>query len=381
MTEAAGRILFVDDEPNVLSGYRRTLRGRYSVVTADSGEAGLGELNTAAQSGNPFHVVVSDMRMPNMNGAEFLAKVRDVQPECIQMLLSGQADLESTIAAVNDGNLFRFLHKPCSPQDLDHALTAALRQYQLVGSEQELLERTLTGMVDVLTQVLALASKEVIARTDRVRSMIGVMIDALDERDWRLPLAAMLSQVGCIAVPPAVLEKVQKGLLAHAERDVFLGHPATGRQLLERIPRLEDIARWIGEQTVAVRGAPLLLPDRPPTTDRAEVIFRLVHDYLAHYDLDHDQARCVAAVTGQATAELTAALTKAADQIARSGGILEIDVPGVRPGMVLAEEVRTATRVVVFNAGERFSDAMVKRLLNYARTTGVMKPIKVLEGD
>ena len=101
----SNRVLFVDDEPKVLDGIRRQLRNRLDVETANGAAAGLALI----ESKGPFAVVVSDMRMPEMNGARFLAKVNEIAPDTVRMVLSGQADLDSTVAAVNEGHIFRFL--------------------------------------------------------------------------------------------------------------------------------------------------------------------------------------------------------------------------------------------------------------------------------
>src|SRR3984957_7872120 len=99
------RILFVDDEPNVLEGIKSLLRKQGSLHMATSGADGLRVLREEG----PFALVVSDMRMPVMNGAQFLAKVREQSPDTVRMILSGQSDLPATIAAVNEGRIYRFL--------------------------------------------------------------------------------------------------------------------------------------------------------------------------------------------------------------------------------------------------------------------------------
>src|SRR5215211_3563188 len=101
------RVLMVDDEPRILDGMRRTLHGSYKILTAESGEAGLELQRQAIEAGDPFAVIVSDMRMPSMNGAQFLTAARAADADAVRLILSGQADLESTIAAVNDADLFR----------------------------------------------------------------------------------------------------------------------------------------------------------------------------------------------------------------------------------------------------------------------------------
>ena len=118
------RILCVDDESNVLDGLARTLRSHYVVETATEGKVALDLLRTA----EPFAVVMSDQRMPQMTGTQFLAHARAVAPASVRGLLTGQADVESAIAAVNEGNIFRFLTKPCATDVLLKALDAGCEQ-------------------------------------------------------------------------------------------------------------------------------------------------------------------------------------------------------------------------------------------------------------
>ena len=117
------RVLFVDDEPNVLEGIQRTLRKQVELQTASSGAEAL---NLMRETG-PFALVVSDMRMPAMNGTQFLAKVREQEPDTVRMILSGQADLADTIAAVNEGHIYRFLSKPIGPSELLRVVRDALK--------------------------------------------------------------------------------------------------------------------------------------------------------------------------------------------------------------------------------------------------------------
>ncbi len=131
------RILFVDDEPLVLDAFRRMLRGRFETYTADGGENGL----ASAKLNGPFAVVISDMRMPGMNGAQFLAQMRKNAPDTVRMLLTGFTDLDAAIAAVNEGNIFRFLTKPCRKEDLVSAINLGLDRYRSVVKEKELIKK------------------------------------------------------------------------------------------------------------------------------------------------------------------------------------------------------------------------------------------------
>jgi len=125
------RVLCVDDEPNVLHALRRALGRRFAVTTATSGEAGLNTLRTDG----PFAVVVSDMRMPGMNGAVFLGRVRAHAPDTARILLTGHSDVETAAAAVNEGQLFRFLTKPCGPDTLRLACDAGAAHHARLAAD------------------------------------------------------------------------------------------------------------------------------------------------------------------------------------------------------------------------------------------------------
>jgi FixJ family two-component response regulator len=133
----ADKILFVDDEAPVLDGYRRILRQEFQLSTALSGEEGLAALLATG----PYAVVISDMRMPGMNGSEFLVQVRRIAPETVRMLLTGHADLDAAIDAVNRGNIFRFLTKPCEKPVLIDAIRSGLEQFRATTAEKELIKK------------------------------------------------------------------------------------------------------------------------------------------------------------------------------------------------------------------------------------------------
>lgn len=129
MTE---KILFVDDETNILQAIQRQLRKRFDLATAEGGDEALRILKEQG----PFAVIISDMRMPNMNGVELLALVKELHPDTVRLMLTGNADQETAMEAVNSGQIFRFLTKPCPPATLITALALALSQYRLITAER-----------------------------------------------------------------------------------------------------------------------------------------------------------------------------------------------------------------------------------------------------
>lgn len=242
MTE---RILFVDDEPQVLDGYRRQLGRNYRTECSLGGEEAL-ELIAAD---GPFAVVVSDMQMGGMNGIEFLAKVRKVAPDTVRIMFTG-AKQETAVGAVNEGNIFRFLSKPCPTDQLEAALEAGLAQYRQVVAERTLLSSTLTGAVKVLTDILAVARPVAFGRTERVRLNVRRLAKELAPGLlWRAELAALLSQVGCVGLSEEVLTKAYAGKqILPRDAGLYREHPRTGCNLLKNVPRLEQVAEIILQQ-------------------------------------------------------------------------------------------------------------------------------------
>ena len=167
------RVLLVDDEPAVLEGIQRLLRKQYDITLANGPQAALDAIDPA----RPFAVVVSDMRMPGMNGAQLLSRFYERTPDTVRMLLTGQADLDAAISAVNDGHLFRFLTKPCPHELFAPALAAAVEQHRLVTSERVLLEQTLLGTTRALTEMLSLLDPgtfgAAMRQHERVRTLAG----------------------------------------------------------------------------------------------------------------------------------------------------------------------------------------------------------------
>src|SRR5919108_3505283 len=168
------RVLCDDDEPHVLEGLRDSLRRSFDVSVADSGSAGLALLE---KDPDGYAVVVSDMRMPGMSGAAFLSQAKRVAPNAVRVLLTGHADVEAAISAVNDGQLFRFLTKPCSREELLRTCAAALGQHRLLVAERVLLHQTLRGAIKALVDVLALTNPAAFGRAIRLRSGVKTLAE------------------------------------------------------------------------------------------------------------------------------------------------------------------------------------------------------------
>ncbi len=234
------KVLCVDDEPRVVRGLERHLTERYQVLTANSGKEGLALLEQ-----NPdVAIVVSDMRMPEMDGATFLRHARTQSPNTVRLLLTGHADIQSAISAINKGQVFRFMTKPCPPEDLAATLLEAEQQYELVMAEKTLLQRTLVGAVKALVETMSWSNPAAMGRAVRLRRRVARMADALKiERRWMVETAALLSEIGTLSLPAEISHKLDAGTeLSPGEREKLRSARRAANRLIAQIPRLETVS-------------------------------------------------------------------------------------------------------------------------------------------
>src|SRR5271169_2972883 len=275
----AEKILLVDDDTNILDGYRRSLSREFLMETALGGEQAL----KLAMECGPYAVVVSDMRMPGMDGIQLLSKIKAHSPDTIRVMLTGNAEVETAINAINEGSIFRFLTKPCSKEVMGKTLTAALVQYRLVTAEKQLLEQTLSGCIQVLTEVLSLVNPAAFGRAERARRYIHRTAIAMKlGNPWQYEVAAMMSQLGCVTLAPETIDAVYNGeKLSSSEEAQYDAHPSVAYGLLSKIPRLEPIAWMIEHQNQPV---PETAASETPDMRTGAEILRLI---LAYEQLIH----------------------------------------------------------------------------------------------
>jgi putative two-component system response regulator len=238
------RVLFVDDEPLVLEGLRRSVKKEFAADLAVGAEEGLEQMRKNA----PYLVVVSDMCMPGMDGAEFLATVRIISPDSIRVMLTGYSDIKIAMRAVNDGRIFRFLRKPVKPEQLLAALRVCVTQYQAARSEKEKLETTVEaleqldlGTLTALARAIDAKSPWTAGHSERVTNLalrIGHAI-GLPAGDLQIMhRGGLLHDIGKIGTPPSILDK--PGRLEPEEIKVMREHVKIGVRILEPIPCLRE---------------------------------------------------------------------------------------------------------------------------------------------
>ena len=381
MNAPTEKILFVDDDLNILSGYMRALRKHGQFETAVGAENGLLML----EHDGPYAVVISDRQMPQMDGVRFLSKVKEKSPDTVRIMLTGNADLESTIELVNQGNLFRFLTKPCSVEVIGKAIDDALQQYRIMLAERELLEKTLRGSVQVLVDILSMVDPNSFGRSQRLKDRIGPLARMMGVTNvWELELAALLSQIGCVTIPANVTAKSNTPqALSAVERDLLASVPEIGRKLLMNIPRLQNVAEIVLYQHKHFNGEGFPLTqvsgENIPLGSR---LLLILQDLLQLEDNGATPSQAVDQLikrAGRYDPKLLELLVKAyAGKVWRKEELIrQVAVKGLQIGDTLVSDVFNQDGMLLMTSGHKLTSATLEKLLNFARLYGVKEPISV----
>jgi CheY-like chemotaxis protein len=382
------KILFVDDDPTILSAFLRLLRHEtlirdYPSLTpfvVDTAPGGPEALAVMRQRG-PYAVIVSDLRMPGMDGVQLLEETRTVSPQSVRILLTGQGDIEAAIEAVNRGGLFRFLTKPCPPETLVPALDAALKQYLLVTAERQLLDETLAGSVKVMTEVLSLVNPTAFSRALRVRRIVHHIVERLSLADaWQLEVASLLSQIGylTLGVEPDEYDGETGPRVISQHRQT---HPAAARDLLANIPRLGQVAAIVGAQRDAYDPADGRIPlvQRDPVKLGAQVLRSAI---------EFDAGMCGGLSPSEALSRLRMRRDFYDPRVVEA--LTDIDIPAIayvprrlpvadlQSGMLLDQDVRNHTGLLLVSRGHEVTLPLLIRLRSLVSSGAIAAQLRVL---
>ena len=357
------RILCVDDEARVVEGLVLHLRRDYRVFTALSGKEALEVLKQTDGAA----VVISDMRMPGMDGATLLQHVMRFFPDATRILLTGEPGRDAAVSAVNKAQIFRFLTKPCPPDALKAAVEAGVTQHRLVNAERSILKETLNGCIKVLVDVLAITNPVAFGRASRVKRQAMEFAAKLECRDfWQLEAAAMLSQIGYLSLPPELVEKLYYGeRLTPEEKVLASGAPDVVNSLLENVPRLEPVIQiltalnWNEEQIAKLGDGTIGLGTR---------ILGMVLEYDAL--ITQGETVNVAIQTlrsrglrfGERLIEQFAVHVGAGSSTKE---LREMPLRVVQPGMIIMQDVRTQMGTLLVARGFEVTAVFLERARNF----------------
>jgi response regulator RpfG family c-di-GMP phosphodiesterase len=322
-----------------------------------------------------------------MDGIQFLATVKERAPDTVRIMLTGNADLEGAIKVVNEGNIFRFLTKPCPLEILSKAIDDGLAQYRLITSEKELLNKTLSGSIKLLTDILSMNEPESFGRAQTTRAVIAAVTKNMPvENDWEIPLAIMLAPIGNVTIPPELLIRARSGIaLSKVEEQLVSQLPETAARLLANIPRLQGVARIIRYQHKHYDGS-----GAPHDSLKGEAIPLGSRLMKILGDLTQQQTEGVKRLTALNEMEnrlgwydpvLLLAVRKyhglelAARDSARQS--ISIAIRDLAPGMVLHSNVETKDGTLILCAGHHLTEMTVEKIHNFDLVSGIKEPLFV----
>jgi CheY-like chemotaxis protein len=375
---ARPRVICIDDEPHVASGLSLHLRRRYAVELAGSGPEGLALLEQEPEAA----VIISDMRMPGMDGAELLSRARQKRPRTSRILLTGYAQVEAAIRAVNEAQVFRFLIKPCPPPDLLRAVDAACELHRALSVEQLLLEKTLRGSIQMLSDVLAATNPAGFGRATRIRSHAARLAEQLQlEERWHLDVAAMLSQLPTIALPNETTEKLYFGNpLSSAEQRMVERAPEVTSHLLEHIPRLELVREMLALQADPQRKPAVEGTEPQALVQRGAQLLKVAMELDALESQGMGAAQALDSLLAQPIRredDLSTALLALRAATTTADCVREIPLAGLKQGMAFAADVHTAAGGLFAARGYEVTESFLERVRNL-RPGSVTEPIQVV---
>ncbi|MBV8605422.1 MAG: response regulator [Pelomonas sp.] len=412
----AATVLFVDDEPAILSALRRLFRPEgYKVLMSDSGASGLAQLESA-----PVDLVVSDMRMPGMDGAAFLEQVRLRWPDIGRILLTGYADINSTIAAINRGEIHRYFAKPWDDRDLVLGVRDSVERQRLVRRNRALQDLT-RAQNEILQALNVDLDRRVKARTselEQVNAMLETSFAQLEENfllsidvftgllelrqdgmagysrevadlarrtarhlasktaaEQDVYVAGLLHEIGKIGLPDALLQKPLSAMTGE-EQASYRGHVLLGEAALMPLARLQRPARFVRSQLERVDGKGFpdgLAGEEVPLG--AQILaavsdyFGAQHGRLAVKRRSPADARAMVisgAGTHYAVAVIEAFKAALEDAPEVTPADREVAPQQLEVGMVLARDWRSPRGTLLLAAGFVFDERAVRQVRDFS---------------
>lgn len=367
------RILFVDDDQMLLSSMERCLGLEFDLVTAISGLEALKKIEEQPT----FPVVVCDMRMPVMDGLQFIERARELSKRSVFLMLTGNQDVQTAVRAVNEGQVYRFLNKPCDPEEIAFAIRLGLQQYELEDRERDLLNKTFVGAVGIFGDVMETLQPELLGRTADTEQFVELLREQISAPPrWEFKIASKLALLGvalqrgsCTAKPTS-----QEGL-AHLSRVC-----ETSAKMVEKIPRMDLVAQII--RLVPVTDADLDTVEPRGEGDVARLGAALLRvgnlvEGMVHFGVDSDTATAdiQSLLPGIYPPLLKAAKAVYPENSAPSG--VSVEVEDLKPGMVLQEDLYGAGGATLLRAGRHLSETHIAKLHAENQTPGKLSQIKV----
>lgn len=246
MTSEKRTILLVDDEENNIQLLKRSLRGKYDILTASDGKQAL---EIIKEKGDEISLIVSDQRMPEMTGTEFLKRISKTNPDIIKILLTGQADTEIMVESINECQIFQYILKPFDPVDLVEVIKNGITKFDLAYCKTTALKDLRELFYKTIKSIsFALDAKDQYTHGHSLRVTLYSLVlakemnlsDAMLEE---IETAGLLHDIGKVGIPQSILCK--PGKLTEEEFEIMKTHPEQGEKIVKKIKKLNIISDWL----------------------------------------------------------------------------------------------------------------------------------------
>ncbi|MCP4130526.1 MAG: response regulator [bacterium] len=374
------KILIVDDEEMNLDILKELVRSLgYSSILASDGQAALNSMKKDRPD-----LVLLDIMMPGLDGYQTLEKIKkDDSIQHIPVIMVSTIDeMESIVKCLQLG-ADDYLTKPFEPEILKARIYNSLQKLEFALQEKELLEKTLTGSLKILSEILALVNPVIFGRLSRIRRLVRVIAKDLSLDDtWATEIAVILSQIGTITIPSDILDKVAAGKnLLPNESLLYDKYPATGYELVKKLPRMEAVAEIIklqnknydgsGEPAEAVAG------DQIPVGAR---ILHVVFDYDHINSLEANRLKTLELLREKPGGYDPAVIDSLERVILKENKmeIRHVTLKELDYGMIFVEDVSAVNGTKIISRGQEANYAIITRLHNIAERFEVKEPLKVV---
>lgn len=364
------QVLLVDDEVNILNSYRRNLRNKFKFDVAQSGKEAL-----ALIAKNKYAVIITDMQMPLMDGIELLKLIKLRSPNTVRMMLTGNSDQKTAIDALNVGDIFRFINKPCEHQELCILIEAGIEQYNLIIAEKVLLNKTLKGTINVLSEVLTIVNPKVFAHTVQIKKYMLDLADSLDmPLNWSFEPMIQLSQLGCVMFPESGLSISSEGLSLE-QRNMIERHPCLAADLIRKIPRMNKMAHTILYQEKCFNGEGFPHDDvKGEDIPYCARMLKVVLDFLRFKKDGLTINQASIQLSEQSQFYDPKILTAFKESIGSNAETYQklISLTELTENMIIQEDICTDSGLLVASKGQEISEPL-RRIISHCIANGALK--------
>jgi CheY-like chemotaxis protein len=367
------RVLFVDDDQMLLSSMERCLGLKLKLDTALSGPEALDRMRSTTYS-----VVVSDMRMPGMDGVQFIDKARQVAKHTVYMMLTGNQDVQTAIRAVNEGQVFRFLTKPCRPEEIAAAIAQAQHQYDLEASERELLNKTFVGALGVFADVVETLQPRLVGRSGKTEQIFDDLRGRCQlPARWEYKVAAKVMLLGF-----AMQTQQQSGVnVSPTQANMQLNRACTtAARIVQRIPRLDPVAEII--RCVPTTDGALVYAKTDDPSDvilNGAALLRVAHMIEAMVDSGVECPIAMEAIRKTLPCLNDKLATAARDAYPNDIEVegVPVDIDNLQPGLVLFEDLTGPWGATLLRSGRELSLTHIVKLKEEKASRSKLEPVVV----